>query len=81
VGNRLSQTSSLHNIPTVGFTYGTDDTLLGETCDGNGTVTATGGKTFSYDSQNNLAPMNGSAPPDPGNARGAFALATTCRHF
>jgi RHS repeat-associated protein len=59
VGNRLSQTSSLHNVPTVGFTYSVDDTLLGETYDGNGNVTATGGKTFSYDSQNELISANG----------------------
>jgi RHS repeat-associated protein len=61
VGNRLSQTSSLHNVPTVGFSYGPDDTLLGETYDGNGNVTATGGKTFSYDSQNELISANGGA--------------------
>jgi RHS repeat-associated protein len=59
VGNRLSQASSLHNVPTVGFTYGPDDTLLSETYDGNGNVTATGGKTFSYDSQNELISANG----------------------
>ena len=61
VGNRLSQASSLHNVPTVGFSYGPDDTLLGETYDGNGNVTATGGKTFSYDSQNELISANGGA--------------------
>ena len=61
VGNRLSQTSSLHNVPTVGFSYSVDDTLLGETYDGNGNVTATGGKTFSYDSQNELISANGGA--------------------
>jgi YD repeat-containing protein len=61
VGNRLSQASSLHNIPTVGFTYCPDDTLLSETYDGNGNVTATGGKTFSYDSQNELISANGGA--------------------
>ena len=61
VGNRLSQTSSLHNVPTVGFSYGPDDTLLGETYDGNGNATATGGKTFSYDSQNELISANGGA--------------------
>jgi RHS repeat-associated protein len=61
VGNRLSQTSSLHNVPTVGFSYGPDDTLLGETYDNNGNVTATGGKTYSYDSQNELISANGGA--------------------
>jgi RHS repeat-associated protein len=61
VGNRLSQTSSLHNVPTVGFTYGPDDTLLNETYDGDGNVTATGSKTFSYDSQNELISANGGA--------------------
>jgi YD repeat-containing protein len=51
----------MHNVPTVGFSYGPDDTLLGETYDGNGNVTATGGKTFSYDSQNKLISANGGA--------------------
>jgi YD repeat-containing protein len=60
-GNRLSQTSNLHNIPTVAFSYSVDDTLLGETYDGNGNVTATGGKTFAYDSQNELISANGGA--------------------
>jgi len=61
VGNRLSQTSSLHDIPTVRFSYSADDTLQGGTYDGNGNVTGTGGKTFSYDSQNELVSANGGA--------------------
>jgi YD repeat-containing protein len=46
-------------VPTVGYSYSADDTLLGESYDGN--VTATGGKTFSYDSQNELISANGGA--------------------
>jgi YD repeat-containing protein len=61
VGNRLSQISSLHNIPTGGSSYGADDLIIAETYDANGNTIATGGKTFAYDSQNRLKLMNGGA--------------------
>jgi RHS repeat-associated protein len=48
-------------VPTVGYSYSADDTLLNETYDGDGNVTATGSKTFSYDSQNELISANGGA--------------------
>jgi len=61
VGNRLSQSSSLHGISSTGFSYNADDQILGETYDSNGNTTATGGKTFTYDSENHLVSMNGGA--------------------
>lgn len=61
VGNRLSSNSTLHGINSGGFTYNADDELSGEMYDANGNVTATGGKTFAYDSQNRLTSMNGGA--------------------
>ena len=61
VGNRLSQSSSLHGISSLGFSYNADDQILGETYDSNGNTTATGGKTFAYDSENHLVSMNGGA--------------------
>ncbi len=61
VGNRLSASSSLHGISSAGFSYNADDQILGETYDANGNTTATGGKTFAYDSENQLVSMNGAA--------------------
>jgi len=61
VGNRLSQSSTLHGISSLGFSYNADDQILGETYDANGNTTATGGKTFGYDSENHLVSMNGGA--------------------
>ena len=59
VGNRLTETSSLQGINSGTFSYNADDELGGETYDADGNVTATGGKTFTYDSQNELVSMNG----------------------
>ena len=61
VGNRLQQISSLHNIGSVAFSYGPDDTILSESYDPDGNTTASGGKTFAYNSQNQLMSMNGGA--------------------
>lgn len=61
VGNRLSASSSLHGINSGSFNYNADDELSGELYDANGNVTASGGKTFAYDSQNRLTSMNGGA--------------------
>jgi RHS repeat-associated protein len=61
VGNRLSASSSLHGVSSAGFSYNADDQILGETYDANGNTTATGGKTFGYDSENHLVSMNGAA--------------------
>ena len=61
VGNRLSDTSSLAGVPSGSWNYNSDDELSDETYDQDGNVTAAGGKTFSYDSQNELVAMNGTA--------------------
>lgn len=59
--NRLSASSTLHGINSGSFSYNPDDELSGELYDANGNVTATGGKTFGYDSHNRLTSMNGGA--------------------
>ena len=61
VGNRLSDTSSLAGVPSGSWSYNQDDQLSGETYDQDGNVTAANGKTFSYDSQNQMLSMNGGA--------------------
>jgi RHS repeat-associated protein len=61
VGNRLQQTSSLQGISSGGFGYDAEDQLTGETYDASGNVAATGGKTFTYNSQNQLISMNSGA--------------------
>ena len=61
VGNRLTETSSLQGINSGSFSYNADDELTGELYDADGNVTETGGKTFTYDSQNELTSINGGA--------------------
>jgi RHS repeat-associated protein len=61
VGNRLSDTSSLHNVSSGTFGYNADDELASETYDADGNTLATGGKTFSYDAENRLTSINGGA--------------------
>jgi RHS repeat-associated protein len=62
VGNRQSQTSSIPGIPTAGpFTYDADDRLSTETYDNNGNTLTTGNRTFTYDFENRLKTMNGTA--------------------
>jgi RHS repeat-associated protein len=61
VGNRLSDTSSLAGVPSGSWSYNRDDELTNETYDQDGNVTAANGKTFSYDSQNEMLSMNGGA--------------------
>ena len=61
VGNRQSENSSLSGVPSGSWSYNADDELSSETYDADGNVTAEGGKTFSYDSQNHLVAMNGGA--------------------
>lgn len=61
VGNRTSDTSSLTGITSGRWNYNADDELSGETYDQDGNVTATNGKTFAYNSQNELVTMNGGA--------------------
>ena len=61
VGNRTADTSSLAGVPSGSWSYNQDDELSGETYDQDGNVTAANGKTFSYDSQNEMLSMNGGA--------------------
>ena len=61
VGNRLSEVSGLGGVPSGSFTYNPDDEAASETYDPNGNVTAAGGKTFAYDSQNQMISANGGA--------------------
>src|SRR5579863_9205385 len=60
VGNRLSDTSSLSGVSPISSTFNADDELASETYDQNGNVTASGGKTFGYDWQNQLISMTAS---------------------
>ena len=59
VGNRLSLNSSLPGIESGSFGYNADDEVSSETYDLNGNTLTTGGKTFTYDSENHLTSMNG----------------------
>ena len=59
VGNRNSASSTISGLSPVSGTYDQDDRLASETYDQNGNVTATGGKNFTYDSQNQLISMDG----------------------
>jgi RHS repeat-associated protein len=61
VGNRTSDTSSLSGISSGSFSFNADDELASESYDQNGNVLATGGKTFAYDSQNELISMGSTA--------------------
>jgi RHS repeat-associated protein len=61
VGNRTSLTSSLSGVNSASSTFNANDERAGESYDANGNVTAAGGKTFSYDSENHLVSMNGGA--------------------
>ena len=61
VGNRLSMNSTLPGIESGLFGYNANDEVSSETYDDNGNVLATGGKTFTYDSENHLSSMNGGA--------------------
>jgi RHS repeat-associated protein len=60
VGNRLSDASSLSGISSGTWGYSADDEVSSETYDANGNVTATGGKSFTYDSENHLMSMTAS---------------------
>jgi hypothetical protein len=51
----------LSGVNSGSFTFNADDELAGESYDQNDNVTATGGKTFSYDTENHLVSMNGGA--------------------
>jgi RHS repeat-associated protein len=61
VGNRTSETSTLSGINSGSFSFNQDDELASESYDSNGNVTAGGGKTFSYNTDNQLVSMSGGA--------------------
>jgi len=61
VGNRLSATSSLSGVSSGSFSYNVDDRTTSEGYDLNGETTATGGKTYGFDSLSRLNSMNGGA--------------------
>lgn len=51
VGNRSKEISSLSGISSGTWGYSADDEVTSESYDVNGNVTATGGKSFTYDSE------------------------------
>ena len=61
VGNRLSQNSTITGIPTGSFGYDADDRLSTEQYDNNGNTVVSGNRTFTYDFENRLKSMNGTA--------------------
>jgi RHS repeat-associated protein len=59
VGNRKAIASTLSGVNSGGtFSYNTDDELSTDLYDNNGDTLSTGGKNFSYDSENHLMGMN-----------------------
>ena len=57
--DRPSQSSALQSINSDSFSCNPDDESTSEMYEADGNVTETGGKTFAYDSQNELVSMNG----------------------
>jgi RHS repeat-associated protein len=60
VGNRTSATSTIPDFTPISGMFNQDDELASENYDQNGNVTAADGKTFSYNSQNQLTSMTAS---------------------
>jgi len=61
VGNRLAAASTLAGVASSFATYSPDDLLSTESYDLNGNVLSTGGRSFTYDSENRLIAMTGGA--------------------
>jgi RHS repeat-associated protein len=57
VGNRKSANSTLSAVKSGSFGYNADDEISSETYDANGNTTSTGGKNFTYDSENHMTSM------------------------
>jgi len=57
VGNRSQEVSSISGLSSGSWGYNADDEVSSESYDPNGNVTATGGKSFTYDSENHLMSM------------------------
>jgi RHS repeat-associated protein len=61
VGSRKSESSTISGLNPGTFSYNVDDEVSTDTYDFNGNTLTTGGKTFTYDSENELKTMNGGA--------------------
>lgn len=59
VGNRLTRTSTLTEIPAQSFAYDANDRITTESYDSNGNTTVSGGRTFGYDFENRLTSADG----------------------
>jgi len=61
VGNRLSESSTLNGLSPGSFSFNADDQLATETYDANGNTLTSGGRSFAYNSQNQMTSMNSGA--------------------
>jgi len=61
VGNRTQETSSISGLVSTSLTFSADDLTSGESYDSNGNTASTGGRAFTYDSENHLVSMNSGA--------------------
>ena len=61
VGNRLSRLSTLAAVLSTTSAYDANDRSTNESYDANGNTRSTGGRSFTYDSDNRIVSMNGSA--------------------
>lgn len=59
VGNRKAETSTIGGLDPGTFSCNADDEVSTDTYDLDGNAVGTAGKTFAYDSQNELVSMNG----------------------
>jgi RHS repeat-associated protein len=62
VGNRLARQSTISQLPTTSYSYGTNDWLSTDKYDANGNTTNSAGTNFQYDVMNHItnATINGS---------------------
>ena len=58
VGNRLQRTSTVGPVPPASYTYDANDRLTSDSYDLNGSTTASGGNTYTYDYENHLTSSN-----------------------
>lgn len=58
VGNRLNRTSTVGPVPPATYSYDADDRLTADTYDANGSTTASGGNSYTYDFENHLTNLN-----------------------
>jgi len=76
VGNRLAAASTLPGVASSSAAYSADDLLSTESYDLNGNVLASGGRSFTYDSENLLIAMNAARTSIPPHSqwRGQFFM-------